>query len=183
MSEPLPVENLALIGFMGSGKSVIGKKLSRRLGFEFVDTDRLIETRAGMKISEIFDTHGEAHFRAMESQIVEELRDAKASVIATGGGLVTHNSNLERLKSFSMVVCLCASAEEIWNRVRRSQHRPLLQRPDAQEFITQKLKERMPIYRQADVLVTTEGRSANAVVEIIAHQFEKQRRGAPSVSP
>ena len=180
MSDARPVENLALIGFMGSGKSVIGRKLSRRLGFELLDTDRLIEERAGMAISEIFAQQGEPGFRAMESQIVDQLKGRKNAVIATGGGLVTHDANLDKLKEFALVVCLCASAEEIWNRVSRSSHRPLLQRPDAREFIAEKLQERLPYYRQADVLVTTEGRSANAVADIIAHQFERQRRVAPT---
>lgn len=183
MPAPDRLQNLALIGFMGTGKSVIGRKLSQRLGYSFVDTDQRIESDAGMPITQIFETQGEPAFRSMESKLVGELQEIHSTVIATGGGLVTHGDNLARLKEYAVVVCLCASPDEIWKRVRRNQRRPLLQRPDAREFIAQRLQERLPFYRKADLLVTTEGRSANVVADIILGQFERLRQAPPNRGP
>src|SRR5262245_34753784 len=130
MSKPRIIQNLALIGFMGTGKSSVGRSLADHLRFGFVDTDELIECRAGQTISEIFKQHGEPVFRDLESKVVTELSSQQRLVISTGGGLAANPENLASLKTHALVVCLWASPDTIWERVRLQSHRPLLQTPN-----------------------------------------------------
>src|ERR1035437_2323508 len=115
--------NVALIGFMGAGKTSVGRLVAENLGFEFLDTDELIQSRAGRTIADIFAKEGEPAFRALEKQVVQELSARKKTVISTGGGLPTDPENLAALKSYALVVCLWASPEKIWERVRHQSHR------------------------------------------------------------
>ncbi len=163
--------NVALIGFMGSGKSTVGRLLAQQLRFEFVDTDALIEARACLSIPEIFEQAGEAAFRAFEKQIVADLTRLDGFVISTGGGLPANPENLASLKQHSLVVCLWASPEAIWERVRHQSHRPLLQGADPLDTIRQLLVQREPFYKQADVLVNTEMRPVKEVAQHVLHQF------------
>src|ERR1051325_5326491 len=130
MLPPRNLHNVALIGFMGPGKSSFGRLVADALHFTFLDTDRVIEARAGKTIREIFEQEGEPAFRELERRIVEELARRNKTVIATGGGLPTNEANLASLKSHSLVVCLWSSAEKIWHRVKGQTHRPLLNNPD-----------------------------------------------------
>jgi shikimate kinase len=166
------IRNLALIGFMGAGKSSVGRLVAEQLGFEFVDTDALIESRTGKSIAQIFEQHGEAHFRELERDVVEQLRTSDGRVISTGGGLPANPANLESLKSHALVVCLWASPERIWERVRQQSHRPLLQTPDPQAKINELLAARAPFYRQADVLLNTDNRSQRQVIQQVVQQFK-----------
>src|SRR5688500_9239803 len=118
--------NVALVGFMGTGKSTVGNTLASMLRLRLVDTDALIEQRAGKRITEIFANEGEARFREYERQVVEELESLEGCIISTGGGLVINPANMESLKRHSLVVCLWASPEAIFARVGRQTHRPLL---------------------------------------------------------
>jgi shikimate kinase len=170
MDRPRHIRNLALIGFMGTGKSSVGRLLAQRLRFEFVDTDALIEERAGQCISEIFARRGEAVFREIEQQVVAELAHRDGVVIATGGGLGANPANLASLQQHALVICLWASAAAVWRRVRRQTHRPLLQDPNPQEKIRALLAQREPVYRTADVLVNTEARSARVVAQHILRE-------------
>ena len=163
--------NITLIGFMGTGKSSVGRLLAAHLFFQFVDTDARIENRACRSISEIFAQGGEASFRSLESQVVAELASADNCVIATGGGLAANEQNLASLKHHSLVVCLWASPDAIWERVRSQTHRPLLQGPDPQGKIRELLRVCEPFYRQADVLINTELRSVKEVTQHVLHQF------------
>jgi len=165
------IENIALIGFMGTGKSSVGRMVASSLHFQFIDTDELIEERAGRKISEIFEQAGESGFRQIEKQVVAELARARHTVISSGGGLAAQPDNLTSLKEHSLVVCLWASPEAIWERVRHQSHRPLLQGPDPLARIRELLGAREPFYRQADVLVNTEMRSVKEVAHHVLHQF------------
>ena len=165
------IRNLALIGFMGSGKSCVGRLAADVLHFTFLDTDRVIEARAGAAISEIFAQQGEPAFRDWERRIVEELTRRSKTVIATGGGLPVNPANLSSLKTHALVVCLWASPEVLWQRVRHHDHRPLLSEPEPLERLRQLLAEREPYYRQADVLVNTEMRSLREVAAQVVHQF------------
>jgi len=165
------IENIALIGFMGTGKSSVGRMVASHLHFEFVDTDELIEERAGRTIPEIFAQAGEAAFRQIEKQVVTELARAKRTVISSGGGLAAQADNLASLKEHALVVCLWASPEAIWERVRHQSHRPLLNDPDPLARIRALLVAREPYYRQADVLVNTEMRSVKEVAHHVLHQF------------
>ncbi len=119
------IHNLALIGFMGTGKSSVGRLVADTLHFTFLDTDHVIEARAGLTICEIFQRQGEAAFRDLERRIVAELARRKKTVISTGGGLPVNEANLVSLKTHALVVCLWASPEKIFERVHDHSHRPL----------------------------------------------------------
>jgi shikimate kinase len=165
------IQNIALIGFMGTGKSSVGQLVAAQLHFTFLDTDHVIEARAGKTVSEIFAQQGEPAFRELEKKIVAEIVTRKKTVISTGGGLPANPENLASLKTHSLVVCLWASPEKIWERVRSQSHRPLLHEPDPLAKIRQLLAEREPYYRQADVLLNTEVRSLKDVAQQVIHQF------------
>ncbi|HSH92758.1 MAG TPA: shikimate kinase, partial [Roseimicrobium sp.] len=138
------LENIALIGFMGTGKSSVGRFIATELGFTFVDTDELIESRCGRRINDIFAQQGEPHFRGLERQLVTEMESWKKTVISTGGGLAANEANLESLKSHALVVCLWASPEKIFDRVKNQSHRPLLHDADPLGKIRQLLASREP---------------------------------------
>lgn len=175
MSSQRFIHNLALIGFMGAGKSSVGRLAAAHLRYEFIDTDDLIEKRAGKSIAEIFSHEGEIAFRETEQQLVAEMNGWRRKVISTGGGLAANEANLASLKQHALVVCLWASPEEIWERVRNQTHRPLLQGPDPLGRIRALLEQRTPFYRQADVLVNTGMRSAREVAQQVLHQFHSAR--------
>ncbi len=156
---------------MGTGKSSVGQIVAQQLHFTFLDTDHVIEARTGKTISEIFAQEGEPAFRELEQKLVAELVTRKKTIISTGGGLPVNPANLESLKSHSLTVCLWASAEKIWERVRSQTHRPLLSDPDPLAKIHQLLDERAPFYKQADVLLNTEMRAVKDVAQQVIHQF------------
>jgi len=171
MSLTRPIRNLALIGFMGSGKSCVGRLAAELAHFTFLDTDHVITARAGKSINDIFQQDGEPAFRDWERRIVEELTRRDKTVIATGGGLPAGEGNLASLKTHALVVCLWASPETIWQRVRAHAHRPLLNEGDPLAKVRELLAVREPFYRQADVLVNTEQRSVREVALQVLHQF------------
>jgi shikimate kinase len=153
--------------------------VAEALHFGFLDTDHFIEMRAGLSIPELFAQQGEPVFRKLEQLAVAELAHFNKMVIATGGGLGANLDNLASLKQHALVICLWATPETIWERVRHQQHRPLLHDPNPQGKIASLLAERGPIYRQADVLVSTEQRNLRDVVQQVIHQFGQARgRGA-----
>lgn len=172
MSNQRQLHNLALIGFMGTGKSTVGRLLAELLHFEFIDTDELIEHRAGKSITEIFKQDGEPAFRQLERQLVAELAERRKVIISCGGGLAANQANLDALKTHALVVCLWSAPENIWQRVRHQTHRPLLQDPNPLEKIKNLLAQRDSFYRQADVIVNTDLRSPKAVTQQVAHQFQ-----------
>src|SRR4051812_5645250 len=179
MDNTRQIHNLALLGFMGTGKSSVGRLVASTLHFTFLDTDDVIEARAGATISEIFKHQGEPVFRAMESGIVEELKRRDKTVISTGGGLPVNEQNLASLKTHALTICLWASPEKIYHRVKEQKHRPLLSEADPMAKIGQLLSEREKFYRQADVLINTEFRSMKEVAQQVINQF----RMASAVSP
>lgn len=163
--------NIALIGFMGTGKSTVGHLVASMLKFRFVDTDDMIEAAAGKKISEIFASEGEQRFRDYETDVVGKLKDLKGAVISTGGGLVTRPENLASLKEHALVVCLWCSPETIFKRVGHQSHRPLLRVENPLERIRELLNQRSPAYRQADVLLNSDFRKPREVATHVVHQF------------
>jgi shikimate kinase len=173
------IQNLCLGGFMGTGKSTIGRLVAEQLRFEFVDTDEWIEAESGQTVTQIFERQGEAAFRAWEKRAVAEMETKKGAVIATGGGLAANPDNLASLKKHSLVVCLWASPETVFERVKDQTHRPLLQSPDPLQKIRDLLATRMPAYRQADVLVSTENRLPREIAFLIAQQFRASIPAAP----
>lgn len=158
--------SLALIGFMGTGKSGVGKALAAKLGKEFIELDALIAQKAGKTIPEIFQQDGEAAFRELEIEVTGKVAGKKNAVIACGGGIVLHNINIDRLKKESLIVYLTASPEVILKRVGAGAHkRPLLNVKDKAATITELLRYRRPFYeRVADITVDSSGLDINAVV-------------------
>jgi shikimate kinase len=170
------IVNLALIGFMGTGKTSVGRVVAHNLGFEFIDTDAEIQARAGVSINDIFAREGESVFRELERQIVKEVAKRERLVISTGGGLPANPENLASLKSHALVVCLWLPPEKIWERVRHQSHRPLLKDPDPRQKIRDLLAAREPFYRQADVLLNTDLRPPREVAQQIELQFKLATR-------
>jgi shikimate kinase len=156
---------------MGTGKSAVGRMAANLMHFTYLDTDQVIEARAGKPITAIFEQEGEPAFRDWERRVVEELTTRTQTVISTGGGLPTHEPNLESLRSHALVVCLWASPNTIYERVRDHSHRPLLNQAEPKEKIRALLAEREPCYRAADVLINTEMRSVREVAMQVIHQF------------
>ncbi len=184
MTAARSIHNLALIGFMGTGKSSVGRLVAEGLGFDFLDTDQEIESRAGRTVAEIFATYGEPAFRDLERRLAEELAGRRGVVIATGGGLPLNPANMASLKTHALVVCLWASPETIFQRVREHAHRPLLNGPEPLERIQELLAKREPCYRQADVLVNTGMRSLREVAAQVKHHFqEAQSSKLPGCNP
>ncbi len=178
VNAPRAIRNLALAGFMGTGKSAVGRQVAAEMGFAFVDTDELIEARAGKRISDLFAQEGEPAFRKLESEIVAELAQQRDTIVSTGGGLIVNPENLASLKTHALVVCLWASPEMVFERTRYASHRPLLQTADPLARIRELLAAREPAYRQADVLVNTEFRSIKEVTQQVLHQFHTARRAS-----
>jgi shikimate kinase len=175
MSSMRKIVNIALIGFMGSGKSTVGRLLAEQLRFEFIDTDDLIESRAHKSIAAIFADEGESAFRQREQELVADLNSRRRAVISTGGGMGANEAHIASLKQHALVVCLWASPEKIWERVRGQSHRPLLKEADPLAKIRELLAAREPFYKQADVLLSTEVRSLKGVAQQALHQFQSAR--------
>lgn len=146
-----PPKNIILIGFMGSGKSSIGRELSQMLGYPGIDTDNLIEERAGKPIPEIFEEVGEEGFRDLESSVLRDLQAGQPSrrIIATGGGIIGRPENRELLRQLGFVVWLVVSASEILRRTGRSKDRPLLNNDDPEGTVSRLLEQRLPFYRES----------------------------------
>ena len=176
MSNDRQIRNIALIGFMGTGKSSVGRLIADQLNFEFIDTDDWIEQQSGKSVSRIFAEDGEPVFRQWENQVVLQLGTSTSTVISTGGGLGANEKHLERLKDHSVVVCLWASPEKIWSRVQHQSHRPLLQDPDPLLKIRQLLASREAVYKQADVLLNTDLRSVREVAQLAVHHYHSYTR-------
>jgi len=165
------LSHVVLTGFMAVGKTAVGKRLARRLGRPFVDTDLLIETREGVTVAEMFAARGEAAFRQIEREVVEELVGLEPAVISTGGGTFVDEANRRCLKSLGVVICLSTSLETILERVRRSNKRPLAAGAD-RERLARLYEERMPAYRQADILIETDGLTVEQSVIRVLNMIE-----------
>jgi shikimate kinase len=165
--------NIALVGFMGSGKSTVGRRLARRLGREFIELDRLIEQRAGANISEIFRERGEGGFRELEEEVIKEVGDSTHdAVIACGGGAILRLANVDRLKESSNIIYLETDTPILQGRLARIRSRPLLNRPDREQVIEELHNARRPLYEAAaDITIKTERRSFAAVINEIIERL------------
>ncbi len=173
--KPLDV-NLYLVGFMGTGKTTIGRAVAARMGFRLLDSDQEIERAAGRTIAEIFERDGEPAFRALERDFIEHGHPDRGCVVACGGGLVVQPGMLERLNRKGVVVCLHASLETILKRTQGNRTRPLLNvDTDPLERIRTLYAAREPIYKRAGTVILTDGRPAG---DIIAHLLRTYRREA-----
>ena len=158
--------NLYLVGFMGTGKSTVGRGLATRLGLRFLDSDHAIEKAQGRSIPEIFAAEGEAYFRQLEKDFVEQGHPRYGCVVSCGGGLVVQPGMIERLKQKGLVACLFASAEVILNRTAGNKNRPLLNVENPRARIAELLAEREPIYLQAGTCIYTDHRP---MLDVVAH--------------
>jgi len=161
-----PDRNVVLIGFMGTGKSSVGRELARRWGFRFLDTDSIIRSQCGKSISEIFSVFGESFFRDQEFATLTKLLHCHRSVIATGGGIVIQPRNVDLLGKLGTTIWLKADQTTILERVSRNKNRPLLQTTDPETAIARLLTERGPLYESAaDLVVDSSGLSHQEVAE------------------
>lgn len=164
---------LALIGMPGSGKSTIGRQLSRRLSFSFQDSDLIIEQRLGCSIREFFEREGEERFRDIEQEVIDELTQQPACVLSTGGGSVLRAANREHLHQRCRVVYLRSSPEEVFRRLRHDKNRPLLQVADPLQRLKDLYAARDSLYRQTAHFVIDTGRpSVATLVNMIVMQLE-----------
>lgn len=145
--------NLYLVGMMGAGKTTVGRMVARRLGYQFFDTDVLIEQMTGQTIPQIFADSGEEGFRDLETQVLSELSAYTRLAIATGGGTVLRRVNWSYLHH-GVVIWLDAPVDQLFQRIRNSTHRPLLQAPDPQGRLQELLEQRRSRYAQADVHIS-----------------------------
>lgn len=167
--------NLYLVGFMGTGKTTIGRAVAQRLGFALIDSDQEIEKAQGRTIAEIFEKDGEAAFRAMERTFIEGGHATARAVVSCGGGLVVQPGMLELLRTKGVVMCLHASIETILARTARARHRPLLNVEDPDARVRKLYAEREPIYKRSGTVVLTDSRPLN---DIVGHVIRAWRRDA-----
>jgi len=161
---------------MGTGKSAVGRALAARIRRKFIDTDELIEQQAGQPIAQIFAEKGEPYFRELEKQTIARVCRETSAVIATGGGAMVQAVNAERLKASGIVICLSASPEVIWQRVRGGTERPLLQGGEPLAKIRTLLTARAQAYACADVTIDTSALSVAQVVEAVCAAVEAYGR-------
>jgi shikimate kinase len=165
-------KNIVLIGFMGTGKSTVGKILAKKMGREIVDVDQKIEEKEKRRIAEIFEKDGEAAFRLLEKQAVKAVASGSKLVITTGGGVVLDSENVSMLKANGILVLLQATPQTIHQRVKGSRHRPLLRAGDAQDEISKLLEARRPYYEGADLKCATDGKTAQQVADEILKMLD-----------
>lgn len=142
-------KNIVLCGFMGCGKSTIGNLLSKKTGMSFIDLDAYIEKKENKTISKIFADSGEEYFRALEREASKELSTKNGLVIATGGGTLTYQINVDVLKTNGKIVLLDLPIEIIAERLKNDTTRPLLDRPDKDKVMRELYENRLPLYRKA----------------------------------
>lgn len=168
--------NLYLVGFMGTGKTTVGRKAAQELGAQFLDSDHEIERTSGRPVAQIFAEDGEAAFRALERKFIEEGHPAKGCVVACGGGLIVPDGMLELLLARGVVVCLHASLKTILQRTSRTAHRPLLQVEDRETRIRELYTRREEIYRRTGLTVLTDSRTQREVVAHVLRLYQRQCR-------
>jgi len=147
--------SIVLVGMMGAGKSTIGRRLAARLRLPFTDADTEIEAAAGMSIPDIFETHGEAHFRDGEARVIARLLDHGPAVLATGGGAFLREETRNRIRDKAISIWLKVDADIIMRRVRRRADRPLLQTENPEATVSRLLGEREPVYQNADLTIAS----------------------------
>lgn len=167
--------NIVLTGFMCSGKTVIGKILAKKLNYEYIDTDEIIEKTTKMKIVDIFAEYGEPYFRDIESKVISEVSKKDNCIIATGGGVVLRKENMNNLRANGVIINLTASPETILYRAKQEEGvRPLLNKPNPYEEIKKLLSYRESFYKNCDYQIMTDNLSPEEIAdEIIKFLKEK----------
>jgi len=159
------MKNIVLTGFMGAGKTAVGRELSRLLNMELIDVDTEIEKSQRMSINEIFKKFGEPSFREMETEMIQKLSERKNVIISTGGGAVLKQENMDALRKQGIIVCFMATPETILKRTGHSSNRPLLKVEDPFARIKELLDFRRPFYEKADIMIDTEGKTPLQIAE------------------
>lgn len=172
---------VVLVGFMGSGKSSVGRELAQRFGAPFVDVDERIESAAGCPIRDLFSREGEQAFREREKAALRDALSVKGCVIATGGGAIEDEGNRVLLRAYGPVVYLEAAVETLLERLAGDLRRPLLRGGDRAEVVRELLARRAPWYRTADLTVETDGRTVKEVAGRVADWID--RTGGGRVEP
>lgn len=167
-------KNIVLVGFMGTGKTSVGKALAKKMGRPVIDIDRVIEEKEKRKIGDIFEKDGEPRFREIEKETIRAEALKEGAVITTGGGAVLDPQNVEALRNSGYVIALLASPETIFERVRNAKHRPLLNGKDMLAEIKRLLTIREPHYRQSDYQFQTDGRTADQVADMILNALKEK---------
>jgi shikimate kinase len=170
-----PTANLYFVGFMGTGKTTVGRAVAQRLAYQWLDVDAEIERAQGRTIPQIFASDGEPAFRSMERAFIETGHPPSRCVVACGGGLVVQPGMLDLIQSRGVVFCLQASLETILKRTQGNRNRPLLDVEDPMERIRSLYAVREPIYRKSGTLILTEGRP---VADVVSHVLRVYRREA-----
>lgn len=166
--------HIFLIGFMGVGKTSTSLELKRLLGVSEMDTDAMIVEQEGMSINEIFETKGEAYFRQTETALLDQLRTQSPCIVSCGGGMVMRSENVAKMKEQGQICLLHASPETIYEHVKDSTDRPLLNGNMNIPYITELMQVREPKYREAaDVVIETDGCSPAEVAERLVQQIRK----------
>ncbi len=165
--------NIVLTGFMGAGKTAVGKRLAEITGMEVTDTDDLIEEDAGMAISEIFEKFGEPHFRELEKKAVARASALENHIIVTGGGAVLKKENVENLRKNGTIVYLHAPPGVLYERIKDETHRPLLQVDDPLGKIRELLEYRAPFYANNDLTIDTSDMDVDGVAEEVVRIVKK----------
>ncbi len=164
------MKNIYLVGFMGSGKSTVGKLLAEKLGLKFVDIDKEIENEEGMKIKDIFERKGEKYFREYEKRMIERFLDSNNMVISTGGGLGADIENMRKMKEKGIVVWLDTPLETVLKRCKQDNERPLLKK--GRKEIEELFNSRKKIYAQSNIKINTEGKSPYQIVDEILSKIK-----------
>jgi len=164
---------VVLVGFMGSGKSSVGRVLARRFGAPFVDVDERIESAAGCRIRDLFGREGESAFRVRERAALRDVLSVQGCVVATGGGAFADEENRALLRSYAPVVYLEAAVQTLLDRLAGDLGRPLLRGGDREEVVRELLSRREPGYRTADMTVRTDGRTVEDVAGLVADWIDR----------
>lgn len=166
-------QNIVLTGLMGSGKTSVGKLLAKKLNYNFIDIDRLIEKETRMKIKTIFKKFGERYFRKLEKKYCKKVSKYKGYVISTGGGIVLDSENIKNLRKNGIIVNLRANPEVLWERVKHKKNRPLLNVRNPQKVLSRIWRARKPFYDDADIIINNTKLSVSQTVEKIIKKIQK----------
>ena len=169
------MNNIYMMGFMGTGKTTIGKALAEKLNRNFIDMDMEIELYEGMSINEIFEEKGEDYFREIETKVLKEIAEKDNLVVSTGGGSIVTHGNLEIVKNSGTLITLMASPEEILKRVSKNNDRPLLNVENPLDTIKRLLFERAPFYIKADYIIETTEKNIDEVLNEILEKLNADK--------
>jgi len=168
------VSKIILVGMMGAGKTTIGKLLSNKLGYDFIDLDKIIEEKSGVKINTIFEIEGEEGFRERELQVLSDVIENNKVIISTGGGIVTdERSRAHLIRNNALIIYLKANLQTLFNRLKNDNSRPMLNVNNKEQVIEKILQKREPLYQDlADMIVDTSQMKSIDVVKFIIRKMD-----------